>query len=264
MWDTPYVMNDYNIDHYPLMKPWSPPSDSTSPATLHNYDGLWHITDFTITLTASDDMSGIAETYYIINDRPTKTVNADGQSLITTEGADNKLEYWSVDNAGNEESHHILTGIKLDKTAPAIGTPSREPAGDVQPDQPVKVSVNVTDQVSQVKNVTLYYSLNNGTSWEQPIPMNYNFSTNLYEATIPGQEAGTWVRYKIVAYDYAGNNETLDGTQPYCVYQVIPEFPSSLILPIFMIITLIAVIICRRKRPIQLFTAKTENCYKDF
>ncbi len=42
-----------------------------------------------------------------------------GHPLITVESANNTLEYWSVDNADNEElPHKILTGIKLDKTKP--------------------------------------------------------------------------------------------------------------------------------------------------
>jgi hypothetical protein len=136
------------------MIPW----DVKPPFTTHNYDGLWHTTDFTINLAAVDDLSGIAETYYKINDVPTQNLTIHGQPRITTESANNTLEYWSVDKAGNEElPHKILTVIKLDKTAPTIGVPSREPAGDVQPDESVKVSVNVTDALSQVKNVTLYY-----------------------------------------------------------------------------------------------------------
>jgi hypothetical protein len=79
----------------------------------------------------------------------------------------------------------------LDKTYPTIETPSRTPEGDVLPDQPVKISVNVTDATSRVKNVTLYYTMNNGTTWEEPVPMKYSASTNLYEATIPPQPAGT-------------------------------------------------------------------------
>jgi parallel beta-helix repeat protein len=222
--------------------------DFTPPTTIHDYDSLWHTSDFTITLTATDDLSGVAETYYRINDGPIQNVSTHGHPLITTEGADNKLEYWSVDNSGNEElPHKILTGIKLDKTYPTIETPSRTPDGDVSPDQSVKVSVNVTDALSQVKNVTLYYTINDGETWTD-LPMNHTTS-NLYEATIPPQQAGTTVRFKIVAYDHAGNTATLDGTEPYCVYQVIPEFPSSLILPIFMIITLLAAIAYKRKHP---------------
>ena len=221
------------------------PIDSTSPTTVHAYDDLWHTIDFEINLTANDDLSGIAETYYQINNGPIKTVSTNGQPLITTEGSNNTLEYWSVDNAGNEESHHILTGIKLDKTVPNIEVPSREPARDVQRLQPVKISVNVTDALSGVKNVTLSYTTNDGATWTN-LPMNYNSSTKLYEATIPGQEVGTWVRYKIVAYDNAENPATLDGTEPYCKYPVIPEFPSTLILPLLMTITLLAVILYRK------------------
>jgi parallel beta-helix repeat protein len=92
--------------------------DTTPPTTTHDYDGLWHTTDFIINLTATDDPSGVAETYYRINNGPTKTVSADGQPLITTESANNTLEYWSVDKAGNEEPHNFLTQIKLDKTSP--------------------------------------------------------------------------------------------------------------------------------------------------
>jgi hypothetical protein len=88
------------------------------PATEDNYDGEWHSADFTISLTASDSGSDVATTYYRINSASVKTFGADGQPRITTEAANNKLEYWSVDEATNEETHHVLIGIKLDKTAP--------------------------------------------------------------------------------------------------------------------------------------------------
>jgi len=350
--DTPYIINAKNQDKYPLINLTT--TDFMPPTTLDDYDGLWHTTNFTITLTATDDSSGVAETYYKINDEPTKTVSTYGQPLITTEGTNNTLEYWSIDIAGNEESHHVLTEIKLDKTTPAgsvtinndatytnstsvtlaltasddtsgvyqvrysndgvwdtepletptptktwtltsgdgtktvyyqikdnaglvsttysdtiildttapvIEIPSREPSGGVQSDQPVKISVNVTDVISHVKNVTLCYSLNNGTTWEQPLPMALNSSTNLYEATIPGQQAGTWVKYKIVAYDFAENIATLEGTQPYFVYQVIPEFLQVLILPIFIITTLIAVILCRKNKTQIKMPLKPQNLW---
>ncbi len=93
--------------------------DNVPPVTADDYNGLWHIADFTITLTATDHESGIAETYYRINDGSVQNVGANGHPHITTESANNTLEYWGVDNAGNEElPHKILTGIKLDKTTP--------------------------------------------------------------------------------------------------------------------------------------------------
>ena len=242
--DIAYVIDADNTDKYPLMTPW----DVNPPLTTDDYDGLWHITDFTINLTAVDDLTGVAETYYKIDDEQVQNVTFYGQPRITEEGGNNTLEHWSVGNADNKElPHKILIEIKLDKTTPTIGTPSRTPEGDILPDQPVKVSVNATDATSGVKNVTLYYTVNNGTTWEEPVPMNFSASTSLYEATIPAQPAGTWVRFEIVVYDHAGNNATRDGAEPYCMYQVIPEFSSAIILPLFIALLMIAVTVARRK-----------------
>jgi hypothetical protein len=91
-----------------------------SPETSDDYDGSWHAADFTITLTCADDGSGVGATYYRINNGLVKSIAVDGQPLITAEGANNILEYWSVDGAGVEElPHKMLTPIKLDKTPPS-------------------------------------------------------------------------------------------------------------------------------------------------
>jgi hypothetical protein len=92
-------------------------SGTSAPTTLHDYDNSWQIMDFTINLTVTDYTSGTV-TYYKINGGETKNVTAHGQPNFTTENANHTLEYWSVDNAGDEEDHNVLTGIKLDKTAP--------------------------------------------------------------------------------------------------------------------------------------------------
>jgi parallel beta-helix repeat protein len=116
--DTPYVIDENNQDNYPFMGPWTP-QDMIQPATFDDYDGLWHTSEFTITLTAYDVWSGIKETYYRINEGSVQNISAHGHPLIITESANNTLEYWSVDKAGIEEiPHNFLTGIKLDKTAP--------------------------------------------------------------------------------------------------------------------------------------------------
>ena len=141
--------------------------------------------------------------------------------------------------------------LPSDSTSPTIGIPSRTPEDDVLPEQPVNVSVNVTDSESGVKNVTLSYTVNNETSWGNLTmnpTINYNVSSSLYEATIPGQQAETWVKFRIVAYDYAGNSATRDGTKLPCVYQVIPEFAPALILPLLMIFTTTVVVLSIRRK----------------
>jgi len=145
--------------------------DTTPPNSTDNYDGLWHNADFTITLTATDDASGVAETYYKINNGSTKAVSADGQPRITTEGANNTLEYLSVDRAGKEEfPHKILTGIKLDKTAPT-GSIMINNNATYATTTSVTLTLTATDATSGVYQVRFS---NDGVwdtePWENPSP----------------------------------------------------------------------------------------------
>jgi len=221
--------------------------DNTPPISSHNYDGAWHTSDFTIALSAGDNESGIKEICYRINDGLIQNVSTDGHPFITTERSNNTLEYWSIDNAGNEENHHFLPTIALDKTPPTIVTPLRDPGSDVQPNQLVRISVNVSDSLSGVDSVRLVY-FTNRSSIGLEFPIMLNQTSGLYERAILVQEASTLVKYQITAYDRAGNNVTNDNAGEYFVYSVIPEFPSFLILPLFFIATLLAVIIYRRKK----------------
>jgi hypothetical protein len=141
---------------------------------------------------------------------------------------------------------NFATEFKEDNTKPIIGIPSRVPEDIVLPNQEVKVFVNVTDAESGVKNVTLWYNLNNSETWI-PKPMDYNLTSTLYNATIPGQPQGTYVRFKIVAYDKVGNNETRDGTEPYWAYQVVPEFPSIIMLLLFMVVITLTILYVNKR-----------------
>lgn len=223
-----------------------PVPDEIPPITSDDYDGLWHNSDFTITLTITDNESGVAETSYRINDGPIKTISTDGQPFIATESANNMLEYWSVDNAGNEElPHKTLTGIRLDKTVPMIETPSRIPENDVEPDQEVKVSVNVTDFLSAVKNVTLSYNLNDNALWID-LPMTLNSTTGLYEVIILGQQENTIVSYTIAAYDNAGNYKIENNSGQYYVYTIVPEFTPATLAIILIAVSTLAVALSKK------------------
>ncbi|MDI6846962.1 MAG: hypothetical protein QMD23_02370 [Candidatus Bathyarchaeia archaeon] len=144
------------------------------------------------------------------------------------------------------------TWVPSDTFPPYIGIPSRDPAGDVLPYQLVKVSVNVTDEESGIKNVTLCYAINGGLTVLINVTMIYNSTTGLYEATIPGQPAGTWVKYQIIVCDIAENQAVKDETEPYCMYQVIPEFLSSTILLLFIALFMLAVVLAKRRFPRKL------------
>ena len=136
-----------------------------------------------------------------------------------------------------------------DVNPPHIGVPAQEPPSDmVMPYQNVTVSVNITDTESGVKNATLHYNINNTATWIDVV-MSYNSTSRLYYAMILGQSEETYVKYKIVAYDNAENMAVEDNAGQYYTYTVIPEFPSSLILLLVMVLSVLAVVLAKRKLP---------------
>ncbi|MEM2702761.1 MAG: hypothetical protein QXR45_06340 [Candidatus Bathyarchaeia archaeon] len=130
-----------------------------------------------------------------------------------------------------------------DTTPPTIETPTQSPpVNNVLENQPVTVSVSVTDAESGVKNVTLYYT--NNTVW-YAMPMEFNATTGLWKATIPGHALGTQVKYKIEAYDNAGNHAVNDNAGEYYVYTVVPEFSLTVIIILLMATTLIILMVSK-------------------
>ncbi|MEM2151341.1 MAG: PKD domain-containing protein, partial [Candidatus Bathyarchaeia archaeon] len=174
-----------------------------------------------------DDMSGVAETYYRINNGPVKKVSVDGHPLITVEGANNTLEYWSVDKAGNEETHKFITGIKLDKSKPIAN------AGQ---DQKVNVGDTVlfdasasTDNIGMISYEWDFGDGESGTGVKV---------THIYK------KAGTYT-VTLTVKDHAGNA----GIHSVTV-TVTEVFPTLLIVAaiIFAVIVIVAVILILRRR----------------
>jgi len=189
--DTPYSIDSGNIDNYPLMSQW----DTTPPTTIHNYDGLWHKNDFFVVLVANDDFSGVAETYYKINEGPARNVGSNGQPIISTEGINNILEYWSIDKAGNEEiPHKILSCIKLDKTIPQVSVISPENNSHIKLPS-ITIIWNGTDSPSGIE----YYEIQLDDSWE-------NVGT---QTTYVTQLSDGGHDIKIKAIDKAENSKTV-------------------------------------------------------
>jgi hypothetical protein len=133
----------------------------------------------------------------------------------------------------------------LDTTAPTItGVSQSPPANNVQPTDTVEVTATVTDTLSGVKSVTLYYSVDGGATWTN---VSMTPIRQVYKATIPAFPIGTRVQYYIEALDNAGNR----GVSPeaeYYIYTVIPEFQNTLIILLTLLVaTSIATTIKRRK-----------------
>jgi len=133
--------------------------DLNAPFSTADYDGQWHTSDFNVNITATDDLL-VSETYYKVNGGARKNVASDGQPLITTEGANSTLEYWSVDVSGKTEQHKTLTGLKLDKSAP---TGSLKIDGNAN--YTFSISVTLSLSASDLTGVSEMRFSNNRTDW---------------------------------------------------------------------------------------------------
>ncbi len=148
-----------------------------------------------------------------------------------------------TDYSGKLDTDTLWVNIAADNTKPTIGTPVQEP---VEPGdgESVTISVNVTDEESGVSNVTLSYSTNGGTTWNNVTMINSTGDTFMGE--IPGFSNGTEVWYNIVAFDNAENVEVDDKGGQYYDYTVIPEFPLATLLLLFILATLIATLLKKK------------------
>ncbi|MDM5291737.1 glycine rich domain-containing protein [Peribacillus simplex] len=131
--------------------------DTTSPVTTDNAPKDWVNKDVTVDLTATDNDggSGIASTYYQLDNGSTHSGN---EIKISAEGV-HTLTYWSVDNAGNEETQHTTT-VKIDKTVPV--TTDNAPKDWVNKD--VTVDLTATDNDGGSGIASTYYQLDNGST----------------------------------------------------------------------------------------------------
>jgi len=134
-----------------------------------------------------------------------------------------------------------------DTEAPVIGTPSHKPEQPLWTDT-VKVSVNVTDDLSGVHGVILSYITGElGPPWLN-VTMTYNSTTMLYDGSIPPQPVRTNVTYMIIAHDNAGKQTVNNNNTLYFKYTVIPEFPTLTTALLLLCTFTTLIILLRRKR----------------
>jgi PKD repeat protein len=188
----------------------------------------------------STDNIGITSYVWTLVDGTAKTLDGSVPTYTFSNPGIYTVTLNVSDAVGNWATDAVTITVR-DITPPTIGTPIQSPSGNVGEGQLVTISANITDAGTGVKNATLIYSNDNGTSWQTPLRMIYNSTTSLYETTIVGHISGTWVKYKITAYDNAGNLMTENNAGQYYSYQVIPEFPATYVILLFILATTLAV-----------------------
>jgi hypothetical protein len=123
---------------------------------------------------------------------------------------------------------------------------------------PAKDNVTSTNNVEVNATVTHYFPLeqvilnctytNDTATWTESINMT-SLEDDIWNGVIPALPVGTNVTYVIIAQDNSGSTiSSKDQGYSFDYPVVIPEFSPMLILPLFMVASLLAVIFCRRKR----------------
>jgi len=93
--------------------------DMSAPSTSVVVSGIgsemdWYPSAVTVGLNASDSLSGVDSTFYVVDGGAVQTYS--GPFSISGEGS-HTIEYWSADLAGNVESHQTRI-VRIDTTAP--------------------------------------------------------------------------------------------------------------------------------------------------
>jgi hypothetical protein len=101
--------------------------DTTPPVTVHTLDppepdgnNGWYVSDVIVTLNATDDISGVKEIRYTINNRPEQVITGDfGYFILKEDSLETRVEYWAIDIAGNVEPKNAFI-VYIDQTKPDI------------------------------------------------------------------------------------------------------------------------------------------------
>ena len=214
--------------------------DSTPPTiyALSPENKTYSVDDVPLTFTVDEAASWMG---YSLDGQANVTITGN-TTLTSLADSSHSVVVYANDTAGNMGASSTVY-FTVDTIPPNITDVSQTPLKtNVSPEDEVEINVSVTDNLSGVKQVTLNYTNGNGT-WIT-IDM-INPQGDVWTVTIPAFPYCTNVTYIIIAEDNIGNTITTEGMEDE--YHVIPEFPSSLILPLFMTATLLAVIFYRRR-----------------
>jgi len=214
-------------------------SDANPPTTTALYSGStgsngWNTSSVNLTLSASDDDSGVNYTSYDLDG--TGWRNYTGKITISSDGL-HTVQYHSVDLANNTEATKNLS-IRIDKTAPSIDI--EQTNGSMYGTGSVRISWTAYDATSGLdyfevfSDGALFDHLDNSTREDRV--------TNL---------AGGWHNVTVRAHDLAGNIR--DQRLTFQVFGgagdsgISNDIAIVLVIAIVVVATAVAIVLLRRR-----------------
>lgn len=130
----------------------TPPVTVASASTINGQNG-WYVHPVTVTLSAYDDLSGIAKTEYSLDGETTWQLYS--SALMFDKDGKYTVSYRSTDHAGNVEAAKTVS-LKLDRSAPQADlTQSGHSVGDVAADAQFTFELSSMDSMSGIAEQTL-------------------------------------------------------------------------------------------------------------
>jgi hypothetical protein len=156
---------------------------------------------FTVKIT--DPGSGVKEVELTVDGVSQGDMTKSRAKYTKTVSLSEGSHSWSiraVDNLNNSATQNYSFTLTLDTVLPIISELSAPPNPVFG--EPTPVTCKVSDELSGIKQVNLYYSPDGGSSWEC---LTMFLQEDVYTGSIPSQLFFTEVQYYVEAVDNAGN-----------------------------------------------------------
>ena len=201
-------------------------NDTTPPVTTCTLDppepdGLngWYICDVTITLNATDDLSGVKKIIYIIDGWSIHIIYGDYGLFILTGDGEYTIKYYAIDNAGNVETTNEFE-IKIDQYIPECRVIMDIVGGNPYTGWDFLFTTTATDETSGMERVEFYVNSEVQETVYGPGP-EYTWQVRLW----PMPKMRFWVK----AHDNAGligiDDAFFSRTSDFVLNQIICRFP---------------------------------------
>jgi hypothetical protein len=240
-----WIYDTFSFTYYDSIKVWRYTPKTTPTISIQSPQNTsYGITSVPLSFTVNEPTSWIG---YSLDGSANATIDSNTTLADLYDGL-HSLVLYANDTLGNMGSSSI-THFLVDTTGPNITNVTQTPPGQaITEGDNVEISVMISDYLSGVKQATLVYTYVNssGGPWVEATSMAHPAGYT-WNATIPACPQGTNITYAIIAEDNLGNTITTQELGYYYQYSVIPEFPPFLIVPLFMITTLLAVITCKKR-----------------